>query len=150
MTCQECELTLDAATQETQRHLGHCAACRALAEEIRANSEIFHAMASDPMPSVRHAVIAKIAAQSARKNILRWGWALAATAAIALAALLAIPREQKLPPVHLALAPMKFDIPAIAPKPKPVAPAKPLMVKMLTDDPNVVIYWEIDSEGDNQ
>ena len=31
--------------------------------------------------------------------------------------------------------------------PEPSAPAKPLVVKLLTDDPNIVIYWLIDNTG---
>lgn len=68
---------------------------------------------------------------------------------------LALPREEKLPPVHYALTPVKFEIPAMrrapsvhraAPAPKSAPATQPLMVKMLTDDPNVVIYWQIDAD----
>lgn len=31
--------------------------------------------------------------------------------------------------------------------PEPSEPAKPLVVKLLTDDPNIVIYWLIDNTG---
>jgi len=31
--------------------------------------------------------------------------------------------------------------------PEPSATAKPLVVKLLTDDPNIVIYWFIDNTG---
>jgi len=32
-------------------------------------------------------------------------------------------------------------------QPEPPAPAKPLVVKLLTEDPNIVIYWLIDNTG---
>jgi hypothetical protein len=31
---------------------------------------------------------------------------------------------------------------------KAAAPDKPLLVKLVTDDPNVVIYWITDTKGD--
>jgi hypothetical protein len=143
MTCQECELVLggDQRAPEIARHLKLCAPCRALAEEVQANAEAFESMQADPMPKV---------------GVVRVGQPVLPAAIFALAAafamvVIAIPREQKLPPVHYALHPMTFEIPPIQPPPpKPAPPREPLMVKMLTDDPNVVIYWQIDSEGDNQ
>jgi Putative zinc-finger len=35
----------------------------------------------------------------------------------------------------------------VAPAEPPVEPPKPLVVKLLTDDPNIVIYWLVDQKG---
>jgi hypothetical protein len=43
------------------------------------------------------------------------------------------------------------EVAAVSPEPVPEAgteeQAKPLMVKLLTDDPNVVIYWLVDQKN---
>src|SRR5205823_8318259 len=73
MSCQECELLL-AAGGEAAEHLLTCAACRALAEELRANSEALLAMRDEalviiPVPRAR----------------ARWAWAAAAAVLVAFA-----------------------------------------------------------------
>jgi hypothetical protein len=56
------------------------------------------------------------------------------------------------PPIAGTKAP---EMAAVAPKPKPKrahrlekTPAEPLLVKLVTDDPDVVIYWIADPKGD--
>jgi len=155
MNCQECELLLglDEPSSEVDLHLDACPACRALAADLRANAEVFEVLASDPMPPVRHRVLARVAERKTRSQVLRWGWALAAAAMLVLAIIAPRFRQQKLPPAHFALAPMNAYNPPIAPTPrvrKHPRATQPLTIKMLTPDPNVVIYWQIDAEGENQ
>jgi hypothetical protein len=143
MTCQDCELALgdDQMTATIAAHLRTCLACRELSEDLRANAKAFQSMSAVGQP-VLPAVWARVAA-------------LTLAAAAAAAILFVMPtHEEKLPPVHYALAPMKFEIPAMRlPAPpqravasKPAPATQPLMVKILTDDPNVVIYWQIDAD----
>ena len=149
MTCQDCEFALgcDQSSAAIAEHLRACPTCRQLFEDLRANAEAFESMSAEEMARVgvkvgRPVLPAAIGA-----------FALAAAASVAII-FLALPREEKLPPVHYALTPMKFEIPAMRPPaprhrvaaPKPPPATQPLMVKMLTDDPNVVIYWQIDAD----
>jgi len=150
MTCPECELALamEESRQEIDRHLVECAPCRALAMEIRTNSVALSAMAGDELPEVRFVVMAQIRDQTRTRRVMRWGWALAAVAA-AVVILFELPREQTIapPPLRIAVIPPKIETPPVAPK-RVVRENKtaPLTVKMLTGDPNVVIYWQIESK----
>jgi hypothetical protein len=144
MTCQDCELALgdDQISPAITSHLRACPACRELSEDLRANAEAFESMSLEELPEVAQPV-------GVGQPVLPAVFALAAAAAVA-TIFLTLPSEQHLPPPHYALAPMKFEIPSIQPAPKPIRAAHPMTVKMLTDDPDVVIYWQIDTNGDNQ
>jgi hypothetical protein len=168
MTCQECEFALgcEQNSQEIDGHLRMCAACRELSEDLLANAKAFESMSMEEMktPDVLRSLTRAVPLESGSgAGPFRVGrpvlpaaigaFALAAAAAVAMF-FLALPREEKLAPVHYALTPMKFEIPVMRPAapvhraavPKPAPATQPLMVKMLTDDPNVVIYWQIDAD----
>jgi hypothetical protein len=161
MTCQECELLL--AREERNRavelHLAECSECRVLAEEMEANAEALRSLRDEEMP---------VLVVRARRPVRRWAWAAAAAAAVVILAATVSLRERETPPPPSRIGktsppPIEFPqpppgfarIPA-APSPKPVrtprpkpvehAPLKeePLVVKMLTPDPDVVIYWLIE------
>ncbi|MBZ5604228.1 MAG: hypothetical protein LAO79_18155 [Acidobacteriia bacterium] len=157
MTCQECELRLS-LEQDVSEHLATCAACRALADEMRENAAAIASFADDPLPRVGHRVTAEIRAQSRSRQIQRWGWALAA-AAMVLVLLYAWPRGGRPPgPARdplIAYAPPKIESaevsvgrPGDRPRTRRSAPhrkpADTLKVKMFTDDPDVVIYWLVE------
>ena len=163
MTCQECEqaLAMETSGAEIERHLSGCAECRALAEHMRANAAAFSAMAEEELPEVRFAVISRIRQQASARKLLRWGWALAAAAVVVVAVSL-WPHERNIAPApaEVAVAP-KAEIPRTAPAVAPPKTARrtlahrkqaapPLVVKMLTDDPDVVIYWQVDSQVDTK
>jgi hypothetical protein len=40
------------------------------------------------------------------------------------------------------------QVPAPAPAPAPVEESQQLTIKLLTDDPNIIIYWLVDQKGD--
>jgi hypothetical protein len=147
MTCQECELLL-AENGSVEEHLAACASCRLLAEDLRANAAAFESLAADPLPSVRHEVISRI------RRPIRWPWAIAAAAAI-LIAVLFIPKKKPdaIAPTQVVeiLAsrerqqPSPMNLPRIRSHKK--RPTQPVVVKMLTEDPDVVIYWQVESEN---
>ena len=168
MTCQECELALASEPGEAaevdrdlvDRHLAGCAACREFAGELRANCDTFAAFSRDPIPPVSISV-------APRSRPVRWQWAaaIAAMLVLALTITFAMRSGQRIrpvadapvPPVPSAVheTPEQFS-PATVPvrhraskKPRlnPVQKNEPhiLQVKMLTDDPDVVIYWQIEN-----
>lgn len=97
-----------------------CAACRALADDIRANAEVLAALRDEPLPPLALRA-------SRRRKPIRWQIAAAAAFLIAVA----------LPMVkHRVAAPVRTPVPQHS--------AEPLKVKLLTPDPDVVIYWLID------
>lgn len=144
MTCHECELLLameqpGADESGTDEHLAMCGACRDLAEEMRANAVALRSFAYDDLPGVR------------LPRPMRWDWALAAAAMLLLMfGLSRVFTTEKLvlPPVQVAKAPPKIELPPVAIPPKRIHKRKPefLKVKMLTADPNVVIYWLIETK----
>ncbi|MBI2841527.1 MAG: zf-HC2 domain-containing protein [Acidobacteria bacterium] len=128
--------------------------------------------------SVRRRVMARIEPRAHRTGAWRWAWAAAAAigAILVSVAVLKHPHDQRpvsttqhpqpAPTVRAAepsaspaenLAAQTQSVTQIArvqaPHSSPLTGAKaaePLVVKMLTDDPDVVIYWLVDSEGEKQ
>jgi hypothetical protein len=102
---------------------GECGECRALADEIRANTEVLAALQSETLPGL---VIRK----NPPGNTVRW-W-IAGAAAAAVLVMLLIPSARQ-PDLGTRRA------------------SEPIRIKLLTPDPDVVIYWLIDSkETDSQ
>jgi hypothetical protein len=167
MTCQECELALanepgEAAEVDrdlVDRHLAGCAACREFAGELRANCDTFAAFSRDPIPPVSIRV-------APRPQPVRWQWAaaIAAMLVLALTITFAMRSSHRIRPVADAPVP---QVAANHPAAEPSFPVMPpvrhraskkprsnlvqknephiLQVKMLTDDPDVVIYWQIEN-----
>lgn len=107
---------------------GDCADCRALAGEMRANAEALSALRHEELPP-------NVISVSRRAPAYSW------VAAVAAAVLLAI----ALPYLrHSAGTPPQTTAP-----PAGHGKGQPIKIKMLTPDPDVVIYWLIDSrEGE--
>ena len=161
MTCQECELRLaegefGAAVED---HLLECAECRALAAELRENTIALRAMREDEL---------RFEAAPLKRRHRAPMWVAAAAAALVLLTL-GLPRhrwEVPLPP-----PPVVAGVPAPTPvvaaaapvatavtrkrahraatvrervAPKPAQPEETFMVKMLTPDPDVVVYWIVE------
>ena len=170
MNCQECKGLL--AAEETSagldRHLAECVECRELAADLRANADAFREMTAMPLPSVSGAVLAQVRAQNTRRQVARWGWALAAAAAMLIVFVATRPAPvATLPPV-IATTPKvvtpeltqsvqtlvasnssrvgrpRQATPLAGSEKRSPAPQEPLKVKMLTSDPDVVIYWLIE------
>jgi hypothetical protein len=150
MTCQECELALasEEPSQECDEHLGACAACSEFAVELRSNSEAMLAFAAEPMPPVR------------RPQPVRWPtrltWVAAAVAAMIILSLIVVKPHGTVVTTIETTEPIAINAaPVIPPQAAPVRPHIPrrapkknvqpqiLQVKMLTDDPDVVIYWQV-------
>jgi hypothetical protein len=148
MKCQECELLLagEERSANVDEHLAACADCREFELDLRANSEAMGAFSTEVMPPV------------ARPKPVRWPYVAAAVAiAAVLILMLATPKKPVVQPVPIARIAAPTVI-ADAPRIQPAVHRAPrravhhtepqiLQVKMLTDDPNVVIYWQIETKG---
>src|SRR5262249_48270504 len=145
-------------------HLAECAACRAFELELRANADAFAAMAAEPM-----AAIPRVVQPIRTRAVLPWAAGVVAIAAMILL-MFTSPQLHRIAPPAKSVA--KNDVvagqsvepsasqrietaPAVTRPPlrsrlkvrrsTHTAPQL-LQVKMLTDDPNVVIYWQIENK----
>jgi len=150
------------AAAEVDEHLARCLACRTLAAELKANRE---SMIGLPVGEIREADYAELRArldESRRRERALRRWALAAAVSAAVLGGSALVRFLD-PARHPAPAAARVETPAPveravrvpAPPPmtvarKPAAPRKtpeagePLVVKIVTDDPDIVIVWLVD------
>lgn len=125
-------------------HLSVCPACRAFAAEMRESQRLLHSLASEPLP-VGVVLVP-------RHRAWRWIWPAAAAACALLVVLLQpLPPEERL---TLAVAQASACVPPasarIAPRAKARATPESNVIRMETEDENVVILWIADTEGDNK
>ena len=150
-----------AEVAEVERHLRECAGCRASAAAFGRGLELLREVHQEPLAPVHFAVVrAGVLAKLERKR--RWAWAYGfAVATGALVVLLAPwPGRMPEPPVAVVSHPPAPQLTPVVEAPavhgarvrrarQPAArPAEPLMIKLITDDPNVVIYWIADTKGE--
>jgi len=151
-------------TPRVEAHLAVCAGCRELLEDLQASQAAVKELGAEAvdgalLAAVRAGVQAKI---DNRRKVL-WPWVAAAATALALLAMFRAPspppaHEER--PVTIAQAPKDSGVeaplvsvrrPRRTPRSR-IRPAKehapPLVVKMLTNDPNIVIIWLVDQTGD--
>jgi hypothetical protein len=178
MKCGRCEELLalyvegdlpEGKARRVEGHLAGCARCREAAAALESSQAVFKSLASEPVEEavydrIRAGVMSRVGSQQHAAWGRRWAYA-AAMAAAAILVLLALqpdraPRPAAPAPVIARTAPP--EPPQVRPqtgvKPaarrpprrvqKPAAPAEPLLVKIETDDPNVVIYWIVDDTGE--
>ena len=144
----------------TIAHLEACAECRALLDDLRAGQTLLSELEDEPLEDVmaahvRQRVLAQLAVSETVASRRYWAWALAG--AVLLAAILTLPwrMEKQAPLARVENAPPKVAEapPAVAKAQRPVArrhhrakprPGEPLLVQLVTDDPNIVIYWLVD------
>lgn len=159
-----------AETARVRVHLEACAPCRELARSIGESQAGLKALAGasldeDALARWRRGLLARIEAEP-RRRILGWRWAWAAAAAMALVVLVAVtqlPRRTPSLPLVARAVPPAVSRPSGLPRPpRPLAPVahrrprhrrapapatEPLLVKLETSDPNVVIYWIVEGKG---
>ena len=172
MTCLDWELEIagDSESEALREHLQQCESCREFAVEIASNREALRTLPVDPaaFELVRGRVMAGIG-NAPRHGRSGWVWAAAVAACLAMIAVsltwLRFPSAPRTKGTELAIAPP----PLVPPEPlekvqnrgphrhakmlararRPSSSTESLVVKMLTDDPNVVIIWIADQKGDS-
>lgn len=153
-----------------ERHLEGCGECRGFAQGIADSLALVRAAHEEPIAAghyagVRAAVLDRLAREP--RPWRRWLWAPALAAGLAVAGLFLTVRPVEkpkpnvymaamLPPVELPAVPVRPAEPVAQPvpvrrprprrtvAPKPPEPVEPLVVKLITNDPDVVIYWIAD------
>jgi hypothetical protein len=153
-----------AEAAEAEAHLAQCAACREFTAEIRAAFDLLReAHAEMITPAAYTAVRARVMARVKRRRRV-WIYAAAAAFTLFLALYLA-PRRPPAPVAVAVITPAPVPPPAPAPvplaprrvaarrpKPRPTPPkvseAGPEMVRIMSDDPDVVIYWLLEKNGE--
>jgi hypothetical protein len=142
MNCTDCELHLaegerDGAVEvhlnQLEEHLSQCAQCRMLAADLAANAMVFEALRSVELPRIA-------VKRPQRRRVYPW----AAAVAVAAAAVIGILLPRPPVPAPPAVVPVQ-QAPPPAPANIRTERLQPLKIKMLTSDPNVVIYWLIDN-----
>ena len=167
------DLTAEEAA-DVERHLAECAGCQVFASGMSESLALLREEHAEEIGGAAYvAVRARVLGEIERRPSRWWMFGLAAafTAAALLAAVwlrpvkhVEIARHEALarfvspvrpatvepPVVRVARAHRhRKSIPAAAPVIRAAAPEeKPLVVKMVTDDPGVVIYWISDTRGE--
>jgi hypothetical protein len=140
------------------RHLADCAGCQVFFGGLKAGLAALQAshaeeLASAHFAAVRRRVLAEIAGQ--RRPFWRRAWMYAAVAVVAALWLLAVRPAAVPPPPEVALfhppapPPVVTDLPRVRPASSPVRrAAQKLVIRVVTDNPEVVIYWISERRGD--
>ena len=146
-------------------HLETCERCRDFADELEKNSAALREFTVAPaaFAAVRQRVLSGIEARKRRR--LWWIWSAAAAAACIaiLCVSYFVPRMQNpagpVPMIARKDPPkIEWTTPAVRhhnsgrylAQARPARKTEPLaVVKMLTDDPNVIIIWLVDQKGDS-
>ena len=163
MTCPEWELEIAGESErpELVAHLAGCEHCSAFAREIEQDRATLASLAppTAALGQVRVRVMSELHSRRRRSAYLWWAAAAACLGALSFGLLLRPSAPENLGVViaapkapDSALAPVR-----IAPHPhRPRAGAalarsapQPIIIKMLTDDPNIVIIWLVDQKGDS-
>jgi anti-sigma factor RsiW len=152
-----------AEVQAVERHVAECAGCRLLLSGLRESLSLVreaHIEGVDAahFAAVRARVLAELERGPARRWRFGWVYALAAAAVVILVAMWPRPEQRMvvaMPPAPAApavaravLPPRHYRRPVVKPVARPEEPAEPMVVKLLTNDPNVVIYWITGTKGE--
>ena len=151
---------------EVERHAGECAGCQVFLSGLNAALETLKGAHADPVAEAHYAAVRARVISDLRRERRRWAWRIAWVAAalvLALAPALWLARRPVPPAPTVAVAHPPAPLvavgePRVEPRPvrrmvrharpRPATPPEPFVVKLLTDDPDVIIYWISDTRGD--
>jgi hypothetical protein len=156
----------DLCDNDLEQHLAECQHCAATLAALRESLALLQEAHADPIAEAHYAAVrARVLSRIDSRRNRRWLWAPALVgAAVAAIALITLPSVPPPPPVVIVAPPapaaaLHAPAPARAanvserrasarrrPAAKPPLPSPPVLVKFVTDDPNVVIYWLGDSQ----
>jgi hypothetical protein len=158
MTCNECQLQIfdGDLDRDAVVHLTECEDCRELDREVRLNGAALAELRDEPLPAARPSrkwqpwVAAAIAAAAALAMVLSAPWDFPRPPVIGVDPPV-VAQDKPLPAPEIRILNVR---PVVKPKPQPkrelrpqpkaAVPEEPMLVKFLTDDPEVVVYWIVD------
>jgi hypothetical protein len=158
--------------EAVERHVAECATCQELLSGLRQSEELLRGAHAEPVDSAHYAAVrARVMSELAgeRRPWWRQAWVYGLVAAAVLLAVSLRPRQPQTvavmkpapvtpvlpapPAAHEAVRQAAAPVhrrprrkPAVKTVETVTAPAEPLVVKLITDDPDVVIYWITGSE----
>jgi hypothetical protein len=156
---------------EVERHLGDCPGCQLFASGLKESLGLLQGIHQEPIaPAHFAAVRARVMAELEGARLPWWRQAWVYGLAAAMAALFLMLALYPRAPVHPKQIAVQVPVPVPAvevPVPAPVVrkvrrvqrpkarprtvranAGPPIVVKVLTDDPDVVIYWITDKSGE--
>ena len=166
--------------REVELHLDECAVCSALYSELLESRAALRSLREDSLDEALVAAVhARVMSRATPRGIERWLWAfrrqyvyVTAGLAVFIAASGVVIWQLRTEPAEIAALSPLAAAPAVPPKSEPVpdvastpVPAKPrrraavkqpptepheVLVKLYTDDPNVIIYWLVDQNGGSE
>jgi anti-sigma factor RsiW len=165
MDCREVEIRLVHALDgenalAVDEHLERCESCRDFYAELLADRDALQSLASaDVSDELVQQLQRRVMQQIPRKRRGLWWLPVGAVAAAVLLTVTLWPRETVVAPPSVIAASVKppeiawqKSKPQSAHKSKPVIRERrreqPLWVKLETPDPNVIIYWMVESKGE--
>ena len=169
MNCSdwEKEIAVESESAAVAEHLKACEHCREFAQELQKNSAALQELVIAPaaFAAIRQRVLREIQVKKRRSTWWTWS-AVAAAACVAILCLpYALPDLQRPAAIVAKKDPPKIEWTLAQPvvrrvhhkssgrslaQAAPVRKTEPLaVVKMLTDDPNVIIIWLVDQKGDS-
>jgi hypothetical protein len=164
-----------AAEAEVRQHLAECAGCRDSAGGIEDSLALLRSAHEEPIAAghytaVRAGVLARL--ERERRTWRRWAWAAGPAAGLAVAAAATFVALRPVEKARVTVAAVRRPeapaaasrtheevvppVPAPRPRvrraaaPRPRQPVEPLVVKLITNDPDVVIYWIADRKGEKE
>lgn len=157
-----------AEAQAVERHVAECAGCQLLLSGLRESLALVREAHGEPVEAAHFAAVrARVLSELERGAARRWRFAwMYAMAAAVVVLLIGWPRPEQHMVVPMPQAPAaptvaKVQTPvvktvrrrsrprvAVARKEEPQEPAEPMVVKLLTNDPDVVIYWITGTKGE--
>ena len=146
--------------QAAERHVAECAGCQLLLSGLRESLSLVreaHVEGVDAahFAAVRARVLAELERGPARRWRFGWVYALAAAAVVMLIALWPRPEQRMvvaMPPAPAAPVVARVPIPAgpLHRETRERKGVETVMVKLETDDPDVVIYWIAETKGETK
>jgi hypothetical protein len=160
MTCEQWQARI-AEGESAEGHVEQCQDCAEFARSLSASLALLQEAHAEPLPEAHYTALrARVMEQVGTRRRFGWWWAAAAAGLAAMLWMLAaLPRPVPKPPAvarRVEIPPPPPPLPAAAhpatvrrvTRRRVAPPEQPLKIKLLTEDPNIVIYWIVDNKGD--
>jgi hypothetical protein len=144
--------------QAVERHVEECAGCQMLLSGLRQSLGLLLEAHGEPVEAAHFAAVrARVLAELERGRARAWrfAWMYAMAAAVVLLAVTMWPRTEQRLVLHVPHAPTapavaKVVVKAPLPQRQVTEPSETVLMKIETDNPDVVIYWIAETKGETK